>query len=526
MENKKINILLVEDNPSDARLFQERLKEVSSEAQFGLTHVEKLRDALKTLEKSSFDVILLDLGLPDSMGLDGFTHINKQISSIPIIVITGTYEDEKLAVQAVKEGAQDYLFKDQLDGNLLVRSIRYAIERKRTEVELIEARERAEASDRLKSVFLGTMSHELRTPLTTILGYTDLLSQLGSRIAEEKQKKFLETIRRNSLRLKNLIDDILDISHIEADKTVLNMEIISPDELVNKAVSDILLSARDKKLEIQENYLSSDGKIKVDKTRFQQVVLNILQNAVKYTDKGSITINTNVSNGEYLVSISDKGIGIKDEFKPFLFAQFRQGDEGPSRKYEGAGLGLAITHRLVVSMGGRIEVESEEGKGSTFTIYFPLEKEDKAGSLTQNETIKFKDLNSSIYFNQKKVQAGNVLVLQDNPDNLNYIENIIGMLGLITLSAETGEKALELLQNSSVCCMLVDIALKRGVTGIDFMKQIKKMNQFKKISIIAVTAYAMKDQKEELLREGFDDYLAKPFTIEDLKEILSRHLSN
>ncbi|MFH1850820.1 MAG: response regulator [Candidatus Neomarinimicrobiota bacterium] len=527
MDNNQINILLVEDNPSDARILQERLKEIRSGIQFGLTHVESLRAALEELGNSHYDIILLDLGLPDSLGLEGLPPLKQKKSSVPIVVLTGNYEDEKLAVEAVKEGAQDYLFKDQLDSNLLSRSIQYAIERKKSEKALIEARERAEMADRLKSVFLGNMSHEVRTPLTAIIGYTDLmLTQIDYGIDAVKQRKYLDTIKRNSYRLKDLIDDILDISHIEADTTILNILPHSPDDLVKKAVQDIFVTAKAKELTIRENYSAPDIQISIDKLRFQQAILNILQNAVKYTDAGEITIQTSLNKDEYSVSVSDTGIGIKEEFKPYLFAQFRQGDEGPSRKYEGAGLGLSIANRLVTLMKGRIEVESEAGKGSTFTLYFNVTEHKEDKSAAKIEKYQMERPESDLVFDQNKLQTRNLLILQDHPDNLSYIEQGVTALGLQPLTAGTSEEAFALLKDQSVCCMMIDVALKRGMTGIDFMKTVRANNQYDNVPLIVVTAYAMQGQKEELLKQGFNYYLAKPFVIEELKEVLAQALGH
>lgn len=525
MENELIKILLIEDNPSDARLLEERLKEVRSETEFDLVHAVNLKSGTDQLNAANFDVILLDLGLPDSLGLDGMVPIKELTSSTPIVVLTGNYEDEKLAVEAVKSGAQDYLFKDQLNSSLLIRAIQYAIERKKSEEALIDARKRAETSDRLKSVFLGNMSHEVRTPLTAIIGYTDLMSvQLDSGISIDKQKKYLNTIQRNSFRLRDLIDDILDISHIEADMTVLNYESVSPDGLIKKAVSDIIVTAREKNLEIREEY-NCGCYINIDKLRFQQSILNVLQNSIKYTDEGWVSIETHCANSRFVVSIADTGIGIKKEFLPYIFSQFRQEEEGPSRTYDGVGLGLSITQRLVSFMNGRIDVKSEAGKGSTFTISFPLVEPpaDIDEKRTESTVEVIPRLDQILA--EKGIEYRNILVLQNNIDNLNLIVNTVESLDLTPLPATTSMAALELIKKNKVSCMLVDVAIKKGMTGIEFMKAVRKMEQYINVPIVVVTAYAMKGQKEELLAQGFDDYLAKPFIIDELKSVITNALN-
>jgi len=248
---------------------------------------------------------------------------------------------------------------------------------------------------------------------------------------------------------------------------------------------------------------------------------NILSNAVKFTHQGSITVSTRKIGNEYCVSISDSGIGIRKDFKPFLFALFRQAEEGYDRSYEGAGLGLAISHRLVSAMGGRIEVEGKEGKGSQFIVYLPLIKGEEVNIILSKKVTQTNEIAGSTELPPKKYT---ILVLEDNPANMKYIQFLLKKMNMNYLSAETGERALELIRETTPDCMLIDISLAEGMSGVEFLEKVNAIEIFDNVPKIAVSAHAMKGKKEEFLNEGFNDYLPKPFTIKDLKHILGRNL--
>lgn len=384
-----------------------------------------------------------------------------------------------------------------------------------------KARKALERSDRLKNVFLSMVSHELRTPLNVVLGYIDILSKdLKSLLNEEKQEMF-DSILQGGERLKKLVDDIMDISQIEANQMKFNMQIIEADDLVKKCVNEIIIPARDKNLDIIEKYHGDKTRIKIDKLRFLHALGNILQNAIKFTHKGSISTTTEVKKSVYIITVKDTGIGIKKSFMPFMFALFRQEDEGYTRKYEGAGLGLHISQRLFTSMGGKINVESKEGQGTTFTISLPVTNKK---IITEGKKISPPIIEKPLEIKYKRKKKS-VLILEDNPPTVDYIQFLLRRIQVSYIIANTGEKALELLEDNSPDVMLIDISLAEGMSGIEFMKKVKKQERFKNIPVVAVTAHAMKGQREEFIEAGFDDYLPKPFTLKDVQELLTRTLT-
>jgi signal transduction histidine kinase len=239
---------------------------------------------------------------------------------------------------------------------------------------LKEAVKKAESADRLKSAFLATMSHELRTPLNSIIGFTGILLQKMVGPLSEEQEKQLGMVQGSARHLLELINDVLDISKIEADQIVLGNETFDMGESIRNSVDKILPMAEKKGLRLTTEINPSKIMISSDRRRVEQILLNLLNNAVKFTDNGKVSLNCRIDNDRLLTQISDTGIGIKPEDLQTLFKPFRQIDTGITRQYEGTGLGLSICKRLVELMGGEIHVESEAGQGSTFTFTLPLQR--------------------------------------------------------------------------------------------------------------------------------------------------------
>jgi len=237
--------------------------------------------------------------------------------------------------------------------------------------ELAEAKERAESADRLKSIFLATMSHELRTPLNSIIGFSGILQQELAGPLNEEQKKQLGMVRSSSKHLLNLINDVLDISKIEAGELIVAMEPFDLRRVIENVFRTVSPLAEEKGLTLELDVAPAVGEITGDKRRVEQVLLNILSNAVKFTEKGNVRMKCRVREGEVLFRVADTGIGIKLKDIDTLFKPFQQIDTHIDRKYEGTGLGLSISRKIVEMLGGKIWVESEWGKGSVFSFTLP-----------------------------------------------------------------------------------------------------------------------------------------------------------
>ena len=367
-------VLLVEDNPTDALLVEVALEEMMP-APF-LRHVELLREAESALDEAEFDVVLIDLNLPDGEGLGNFERLQERAPAVPMIVLTGL-ADEEVAVEAIARGASDYLIKGEVPAALLERSLRYAIERKRNEngrLELVKAqieREEANAANAAKDQFLATISHELRTPLNAILGWTSLVR--GGALDEETRQQAFEIIERNARVQAQLIEDLLDVSRIISGNFRLEFGEIDLCAIARSAVETLQPQITDKKLHLQLD-LEPVPTLCGDPTRLQQMTWNLLSNSIKFTPEGGeIRVRTRGNATDVTLEIADDGQGIAPEFLPHMFDRFRQADGTTTRRHGGLGLGLAIVRHIAELHHGTISAHSDgAGQGARFVARLPV----------------------------------------------------------------------------------------------------------------------------------------------------------
>jgi signal transduction histidine kinase len=378
-----LTILLVEDNPGDVRLMEEILSE-STIATFHVEPVGTLAAGLDRLSQGGIDVVLLDLSLPDSAGLDTFRTLHKAYPLTAITVLTGAADDSS-ATSAIREGAQDYLLKGVVGGESIVRSLRYAIEHKGADRALDEYRASLEQTVELrteeltalnqalgaatlaKSEFLASMSHELRTPLNSIIGFSGILLQGLAGDMPEEQRKQVGMINTAGKNLLGLINDILDLSKVEAGHMDVVPALFDVADMVGQAVESVRPLADERGLELSCRVVGSDSEMYTDPDRLRQILLNLVGNAVKFTSTGRVDITADVAGPEIVsVSVKDTGSGIAAEDLERIFEAFAQASAPPETT--GTGLGLAISRRMAGLLGGTVSVSSEPGAGSTFTV--------------------------------------------------------------------------------------------------------------------------------------------------------------
>ncbi len=370
-DSKTLNVLLIEDNPGDARLIQETLAEADT-THFELTHMNCISAGMERLAEGGIDIVLLDLSLPDSQGLETFVKIHSQASDVPIVVLSGLY-DETIAVKAVHRGAQDYLVKGYVDNNLLVRSIRYAIERHR----MLEEMEKTQQQQmQIKDQFLSHISHELRTPLTATHQFvTIILDGLAGDLNPE-QREYLEIALKNINQLKNMISELLDITRSETGKLNVNPWPISIAEVISDTLNTLKAAATEKGIILTSDIHNDLPSVFADKNRVQQILINLVDNGIKFTtEKGMITIRAKLFDKDpnfLCIEVSDNGCGINQEETQMIFDRLHQIQNSVEDSRKGLGLGLYICKMLVSRHGGRIWVKSRLGEGSTFYFTLPI----------------------------------------------------------------------------------------------------------------------------------------------------------
>lgn len=371
MDKQPVCVLLVEDNRGDARLVQRMLQEHAAMIQIA----ETLADGIDHLSRGKTDIVLLDLSLPDSHGLDTFLTANQHAPDVPFILLTGT-NDEDMATQAVRHNAEEYLVKGEFDSKLLWRVVVYAIERKRAKMELLTALDRAKEADLLKSRFLVKMNHDFRTPLNAIIGMSSLLIMTPD-MPENKRLRFSSRIKQNGELILSMVDSILDMSKIESGRIDLNQTEFDLPNMFEQLSEEYLLQAESKGLSFRINIQEEiPNTLLGDPLLIERTLNNLVENAIKYTNEGYVHLSVQIEHSDaencnFRIIVQDSGIGIAKENQERIFQSFYQVSTDTGIGYRGTGLGLAIARELARMMNGDIWVESKQGEGSTF--YFTCE---------------------------------------------------------------------------------------------------------------------------------------------------------
>ncbi|MEA5618103.1 hybrid sensor histidine kinase/response regulator [Cronbergia sp. UHCC 0137] len=378
-----VKILLIEDNLAEARLLQEFLKQAASQ-EYNLVHVQRLREGINQLNQHNYDVILLDLTLPDSQGLSSLPLLISKSPSTPIVVLTNT-NDEELAIEAVREGAQDYLVKRQVNCDVLVRSLRYAIERKqvleslRTVNQALENRVEESTAElvkaqelyQFKSEFVSMLSHDIRNPLNTILLAAGLLQNNDDKLSKEKKTNHLRMIRTAIKNVAQLLDEVSFIGKAESGKLPCQLTHFNIECFCHQILEEVHLTALEKNVRIDFTSVGKFGDAFWDESLLRHILGNLLSNAIKYSHSGDqVKVELIAEEKKVIIRVQDWGIGIEKQDQKRLFQAFHRGENVGS--IAGTGLGLVIVKKCVEAHGGEIIVNSQQGVGTTFTVTLPL----------------------------------------------------------------------------------------------------------------------------------------------------------
>ena len=530
---KNARILIVDDQKANIDVLEELLR--MQEYTNYISTVDP-REVLHLFNSFKPDLILLDLMMPYLSGYDVMEQLRNVIapdSFLPILVLTADISIDAKQ-RALSEGAKDFLVKpfDLIEVGLRIRNLletRYlyqqyenrnrvldekvrdrTIKLEQANKQMIKALDKAEESDRLKTCFMQNISHEVRTPLNSIMGFSTLLTDPD--LEAELKKRFLPLLQNSINRLINTITDYMDISLIASGNMEVRMRDIDLKgefyRLKNKFDPFFLTKELEFTIDVPEQ--SDDLVIYNDPEHLQKILSHLLENALKFTHKGSVSMGYSLGSGKVEIWIRDTGIGISEESQERIFEIFMQEDLSNTRGYEGSGLGLAVIRGLLKLMGGEIRVKSVKGSGSTFSFTLPADVTEVAAPAERehkpSESLQTKPV---------------ILIADDEISNLIYLETILTKEASVLLKAINGKEAVDICQaHPEISCVLMDIKMPI-MNGFEATTAIKSFR--KDITVIGVSAYAMSGDERKGQEAGCDDYLPKPFTKKEILGKLRKH---
>jgi two-component system sensor histidine kinase ChiS len=548
------HILVVDDDPDVPLLIRQAFRKQMQQKEFHFVFAQDGAEALEKLQaEKEIDCVFTDINMPV---MDGLTLLSKLSEQYPLLkaVIISAYGDMQNIRTAMNRGAFDFVTKpiDFQDLDItLAKTIREAAALKQAakdreqllalqQQELAREREineRLRQIDKLKDDFLANTSHELRTPLNGIIGLAESLLDAPGENVSEKTRANLAMIIASGRRLASLVNDILDFSKLKRQdlhiqKKPIDMRVLT--DLVLKFNEPLL---RKKNLLLKNEIAPNTPPVEGDENRLQQIMHNLIGNAVKFTPAGSVTVSAREKNGMVAIAIADTGIGIpKDKFDR-IFQSFEQAEASIAREYSGTGLGLAITKQLVELHGGEISVESEVGKGSTFTFTLPKSEatEVVSSEVLKSEVARIRQAGQvapTSVLKSVEGKAGHaasngefrILVVDDEPINQQVLANHLALANYEFTQAFNGEEALKAIEGTKFDLVLLDIMMPR-MSGYEVCQRLRQQYLPAELPVIMVTA---KDQVSDLLEglsSGANDYIAKPFYKDELLARLKTHLN-
>ena len=512
-----LRLLVVDDDDVDRLAVKRLLRSVRPGAI--VEECTERAEALTAMQAGGFACLLLDYNIPGSDGLQILEAIRGSGDTTPVIMLTGQ-GDEELAVTLMKAGAFDYLNKNTLTAERLDRSLRYALDLHHAQQEreqLLEreqrAREEAQAANRAKDEFLATLSHELRTPLNAILGWSRLLS--SGTLDPDASRRAVEVIERNTRLQAQLIEDLLDISRIITGKLRLDLRMTALSAIVEGALESVRPAADAKRIRIEADLDAANQSVLCDPARMQQVVWNLLANAVKFTpDDGTVTVGVTRQESSVTIHVSDSGIGIEPDFLPHVFDRFRQQDAASTRAHGGLGLGLSIARHLVELHGGTIEALSAgPGLGSTFLVRVPVAVGARQAAIAGAPGGTLGELPS--------LTGLRVLIVDNEPDSRGLMRAVLEECGAVVDEAASAAEGLQIIRERPPDVLLSDIAMP-AEDGYSLIRKVRALDgEEKLLPAAAFTAFATAQDRARALLAGFQAHIPKPVEPSELAAVVA-----
>lgn len=486
-------------------------------------------EAINLLKDIDYDLVLTDLHMENGDGLTVLSQI-RQHSPLTISVVLTGFASVESAIAALQEGAYDYLVKP-CDIDSMRHTIRRGVEHRRLMLaeqkaradleqlnrelesrieqrtaELVLLNEELAEANRAKDVFLATLSHELRTPLTPVVGWIKLLR--NGTLDASGVAQALDAIERNAWLQSRLIDDLLDTSRIATGKLHFEPQPVDLNASVKGAVDTVLASAASKKIDLVVRLSSTPIVVKAEPVRLQQIVWNLISNAIKFTESGGkVTVVTESDGSEAQVIVEDNGIGIDPAFLPHVFDRFRQADGSTSRMHGGLGLGLAIAHALTKLHGGSLLAYSEgKGHGARFILTLQTEKDGYTVAETMAET-------------RRPLFGVKVLIVEDSADTLALLKTIFVQQGAQVVTAMTAAAALSALESTTPDIIVSDIGMP-DTDGFELLRKIRELPKLSETPAIAISGYASEADRKQALGVGYQALMAKPVDVDALFELI------
>lgn len=501
-------VLIVDDRPENIIA----LSSLIEDENIRISSASSADDALSLLLSHNFGLALLDVQMPSLNGFDLAKLIRgvQKYKHLPIIFVTAQPQDKYVLDEGYNSGAVDLLFKP-LDPHVVRSKVKIFVKLDQQKRQLERLRADAETASIAKGRFLANMSHEIRTPLSAVLGFSELLCK--NEVTTDEKNECITAIRRNGELLKRLIDDILDLSKVEAQR--LEIENLEFDfaELLGDVKNTLALKASEKGITLDISYPETFSKVYYgDPSRIKQILLNLGGNAIKFTKKGKVSIQmkselSKESTERVHFTVQDTGVGMSPEQARRIFKPFTQADSSTTRQYGGTGLGLVISSQIAQAMGGDVRlVKTEPLLGTTFEVEFHL----KVGS---------KDLRKANGSEQKylstvdNLKQFTILVVDDSPDNRALIHLYLKKTGIHVVSANNGKQSLEAVAKHSPDLILMDIQMPE-MDGLEATRKLRTGGYSK--PIIALTAHSAASEHKACLRAGCDEVMTKPVSQENL----------